>query len=74
MLNIPKEFELKLKEKGAYEKFIKNYNDQYDFAKAINLDLSRYDTFLEYVCHAFIFEATPEGIEYWLNVATMDEN
>ena len=76
MLKIPSEFEAKLKDKGAYELFIRNV-ENYDkiHSKYSPLNLQLYEhSFLRYIAHAFVWEATPEGYDYWVKIATMEGN
>ena len=72
-INIPNEFVQKLKEKGAYEKFIANLTEQdktrCKYAIPSNLHLYKH-SFMGYVAHAFIWDATPEGFVYWLRIVT----
>lgn len=75
MLKIPSEFEQKLKEKGTYEKFITNVNE-YDriYRKYFpNGRIINENSFCEYIGSAFVWEATPEGYDYWIDIATMEE-
>jgi len=77
MIQIPPEFKHKLIEKGAHEKFITNiteYEKIHSRYFPCNLHLHE-GSFSEYIAHAFVWDATPEGYGYWNEIASgIEEN
>jgi len=75
-LKIPDNFRQKLIEKGALEKFIKNCNEQLPLIeKYFPGYIRRMEAeteFYKFISH-ITWDVTPEGFDYWLSVATIDQ-
>lgn len=69
------EYAVILKRNRLYKKFIANLvieclrmnRDPVDKLSILN----RKSTFRDFICHAFSFIDTREGLEFWLNVSTL---
>ncbi len=67
------EFEKKLRKAGALRKFKRNLkkhtNATWTFER--HLEMTGEGDFPSFICTAFIWEDTPDGFEYWSNIANM---
>lgn len=67
---IKEEFDLKLKELGVREQFIKNVNKQWDYPNQEVLDIILDEpTFEKLISRCFPWYATPEKHEFWEKIS-----
>jgi hypothetical protein len=66
---IKPEFEAKLQNLGIKDKFLKNCrNPNYNINTYIK-ELNEVKTWYDFITQSFCWKNTPEGFEYWQNIA-----
>ena len=70
-IKFKQEFEDKLNELGVREQFVMNVIKQYSlegFADLIT-DINSFTSFYEFITASFVWDLTPEGWDFWRNIA-----